>query len=232
MQFQVKKIVFLIMIIAFTGGICFAGYPAANWNISQLNTGVNARYLSQLSKEVILEINKLRSDPAKYAADYIDPLKHNYKGKLFYYAGDKPLLTKEGVKALYECVRFLKRQKPVPILKPHKGLSKAASDHVADQSKHGGTGHTGTDKSGMKSRIERYGQWKSRIAENITYGDINAQQIVIYLLIDDGIYSRGHRKNFLNEKFEEIGVATGTHPQYGKMCVMDFAGSFQNHTSK
>jgi uncharacterized protein YkwD len=47
------------------------------------------------------------------------------------------------------------------------------------------------------------------------------------LLIDDGVSSRGHRKNLLNGAYHKIGVATGTHPEYGHLCVMDFAGGYQ-----
>jgi len=196
------------------------------WNISALNTAARVDYLSPQEKEIILEINKLRSNPARYATQYITPLAKHYQRRLLYYPGDKPLPTKEGVSALNECVRILKRQKPLPLVYPNAGLSKAASDHVKDQSRTGKVGHTGSDRSHSKERIERYGTWHVRIAENIAYGRINAQQIIIYLLIDDNVRDRGHRLNFLNPDFKEIGVATGSHPEFGNMTVMEFAGAF------
>jgi len=199
----------------------------SDWEISTLNTASDASYLTPLEKDIILEINKLRSDPARYAEDFIAPLAKKYDRRLLYYPGDQPLLTKEGVNALYECVRDLKRQQPLPIIYPSEGLTLAARDHVKDQSKTGRTGHQGSDSSNMRDRIERYGKWEKRIAENIAYGGKTAQQIVIYLLIDDGVRDRGHRKNFLNPDFRMVGVATGNHPQYGLMSVMDFAGGFK-----
>ena len=81
----------------------------------------------------------------------------------------------------------------------------------------------------MRNRVERYGQWQSTIAENIAYGAKTARQIVVYLLIDDGVRDRGHRKNMLNPGFRMVGVATGTHPEYGIMSVMNFAGGFITH---
>ena len=75
--------------------------------------------------------------------------------------------------------------------------------------------------------MERYGKWEKRIAENIAYGGYSARQIIIYLLIDDGIKNRGHRKNFLNPAFSKIGVATGKHPSFGTMAVMDLAAGFK-----
>ena len=198
------------------------------WNYAELNTAANARYLSILEKEIILETNKLRSNPAKYVEKYIEPLANNYKKRLLYYPGDKPLLTLEGVRALHECVRELKKQSPLPILHPSNGLSRAANDHVKDQSRSGKIGHAGGDRSSTRDRIERYGDWKIRIAENIAYGGISARQIVIYLLIDDGVKSRGHRKTFLHPDYRYVGVATGGHKHYGNMTVMDFAGGFDS----
>ncbi len=219
----------LLLVLFFQVSLAIAPKNTAHsgWEINTLNTASEANYLSSLEKEIILEINKLRSDPKRYAEDYIAPLAKKYDRRLLYYPGDQPLLTKEGVNALYECVRDLKRQQPLPIIYPSEGLTLAARDHVNDQSKTGRTGHQGSDSSNMRNRIERYGKWEKRIAENIAYGGKTAQQIVIYLLIDDGVRDRGHRKNFLNPDFRMVGVATGNHPQYGLMSVMDFAGGFK-----
>ena len=200
----------------------------SDWNSPVLNTAANVNYLTPLEKEIIFEINKLRSNPAKYATDYIAPLENRYQRNMLYYPGDKPLRTKEGVRALKECVRELKRQKSLPLVYPSYGLSRAAEDHVKDQSKTGQTGHRGSDRTYSKERIERYGTWNIRIAENIAYGGITAQQVVIYLLIDDGVGDRGHRKTFLHPDYKEVGVATGKHPGYRTMSVMEFAGEFKN----
>jgi len=196
---------------------------------NNLDTAAKANYLSPLEKKVVYEINLLRSNPAKYAVKYIAPLVKNYKRKMLYYPGDKPLKTIEGVRALQECVYILTKTQSLPIVYPSKGLTKAAEDHVKDQSRSGKTGHRGKDHSNIKERIERYGNWKVRIAENIAYGGFSARQIVIYLLIDDGIWDRGHRKNFLHPDYKTVGVATGSHPGYESMWVMDFAGSFTDN---
>lgn len=193
---------------------------------NRLNTAANTGYLSLLEKEIIHEINLFRSNPADYARNYIAPLATNYRGRILYFPGDKPLLTKEGVNALNECVRDLKKAGPLALVYPSLGLTNAANDHVEDQSKTGKTGHAGSDNSTLRKRVERYGEWRVRIAENIAYGGVTARQIIIYLLIDDGVYDRGHRKNFLHPDFSNIGVASGSHPEYSTMHVMDFAGSF------
>lgn len=199
---------------------------APAWDTKALNTASGAGYLSDLEKEIIFEINKMRSNPSRYAEEFIAPLAEHFDRRILNYPGDIPLMTTEGVSALKECVRALKKQKPLPLIYPSEGLTLAARDHVADQSKTGKTGHTGSDRSNMRDRIERYGKWQKRIAENIAYGPKRAQQIVIYLLIDDGVPNRGHRTNMLTPEFQAIGVAVGPHPQYHVMSVMDFAGGF------
>ncbi|WP_346854051.1 CAP domain-containing protein [uncultured Draconibacterium sp.] len=189
-----------------------------------LNTAENANYLTPLEKEVVYEINLFRSDPAKYAEEFIAPLAKYYEGRILHYPGDIPIKTNEGVKALYECVRELKKARSLDIMQPSEALSRAASDHQKDQAKTGNTGHSGSDRSDLKIRIERYGTWQDRIAENIAYGNTSARQIVIFLLIDDGVKNRGHRTNLLHPAFKNVGIACGKHPVYRTMCVMDFAG--------
>lgn len=196
---------------------------------NSLNTASHISYLSELEKEVIFELNKVRSNPEKYAKEYLVPLESFYIGKKFYYPDQLPIETHEGRKALAECIRFLTIEaNPASPLKSSKGLWLAAKDHVEDQSGNGKVGHIGKDQSNFSNRIERYGEWEVAAAENISYGNTEAQQIVISLLIDDGIKSRGHRTNILNPSFKVVGVSCGNHPQYGKMCVMDFAGGFKN----
>ncbi|MDO8951800.1 MAG: CAP domain-containing protein [Draconibacterium sp.] len=211
-------VTFVVIALA---NLVFANDPTT---ISALNTAANASYLSPLEKEIIYEINLFRSNPAQYAEKYIAPLAKNYQKNILQYPGDKPIKTVEGVKALHECVRELKKATPKPILYPNEALTKAASDHCRDQSKTGKTGHVGRDNSNVKTRIERYGTWKVRIAENIAYGNTSARQVIIFLLIDDNVKNRGHRVNMLNPDFKLIGVSTASHPEYLTMCVMDFAG--------
>lgn len=224
-----KTVVIILFLVTFQKNVYETektNVSNADWNNSALNTAVRANYLSPLEKEIVFEINKLRSNPAKYASEYIAPLGNRYRRRMLYYPGDKPLPTKEGISALNECVRVLKRQKPLPLIYPSLGLSKAANEHVKDQSRTGKIGHRGSDGSSSKDRMERYGTWHIRIAENIAYGGMNARQMIIYLLIDDGERDRGHRNIFLNPDLKRVGVATGSHPSYGNMTVMDFAGAF------
>lgn len=219
------KVAFFLLLVA---ELAFASDPNAT---ASLNTAVNAGYLSPLEKEIVFEINLFRSDPALYAEKYIAPLATRYNNKILAYPGDIPIKTVEGVPALHECVRELKKMKPLPLVYPDDKLTRAADDHVADQSRTGKTGHVGSDNSNLRARIERYGKWEKRIAENIAYGNTSARQVVIFLLIDDNVRSRGHRKTFLNPDLKLVGISCGKHPEYQTMCVMDFATGMKAKTN-
>jgi uncharacterized protein YkwD len=79
----------------------------------------------------------------------------------------------------------------------------------------------------MQERIERHGTvLQGVIGENIAYGPSDPRRLVMQLIIDDGVPDRGHRKNLYNSKFNSAGVACGPHPDFGTMCVINFAKGF------
>lgn len=198
-----------------------------SWPV-ELNTAADAGYLNQLEREVIWELNKVRSDPPRYAKEYLEELKDHYKGKLLTYDGQIPIMTEEGLYPLEECIRVLKKTPPRPLLHPAKGLAKAAQDLVEDQQRTGGLGHVSSKGTTPQKRIEKYGEWNICASEDISYGSINARQIVASLLIDDGVLNRGHRENILNPCTKFAGVAKGSHPKFRVMCVIDYAGAYQS----
>jgi uncharacterized protein YkwD len=195
---------------------------------SSVDTTSGAPYLTPLAKQIVIEMNKVRSDPAGYARIHLSGLRKNFVGNRLVLPGKIPLVTKEGVKAVDECFDFLIKQKPKPVLTPKKGLTLAARDHVLDQGKTGDFGHTGSDKSTLGIRLNRYGEWGVRCAENISYGIDEAGMIVSFLLIDDGVKSRTHRANIMDGIFRYTGVAFGPHPKLRNVCVIVFAGDYKD----
>jgi len=209
-----------------------ADQPAAEqtsplWTSERIDTTTGADYLGETEKAVVLEINRVRTDPAAYAAIYLEPLRRYYRGRLLQYPGEIAIETTEGARALEECIRVLEASPGVATLTPRKGLCLAARDHARDQARSGRTGHTGSDGSTVPDRLNRYGRWSLSAGENIDYGNAAARRIVISFLVDDGVPSRGHRANLLDSSFRFVGVALGPHPAYGKMCVLDFAGAYR-----
>lgn len=203
-----------------------------NWDIAALNTAVKASYLTPNEKDVVLEINKLRANPAAYAREYLEPMLTMYKGKMLYMPGNDPIITREGITALKDAIRELKNTKPAPPLKPDHRLTLSSRDHQKDQTRTGKTGHKGSDGTSISERIARYGNWNKRISENIFYGDPDARSVVLHLVIDDGVPGRGHRKNFMDPELNLVGVSCGKHKVYRYMCVMNFAAGFHSSAGK
>jgi len=197
------------------------------WKRQAIDTTAGAEYLTEIEREVIIEINMVRTNPAGYARRYLVPLRSYYHNTLLQFPGEIAIATNEGARALDECIKELQAAKPLSPLSPKKGLTLAARDHARDQAKTGATGHTGSDRSTTEERLNRYGKWDISYGENINYGDENARRIVTSLLIDDGVPSRGHRRNLLNGTFKFVGGSVGSHCVFGHMCVMDFAGSYR-----
>lgn len=197
------------------------------WKRETIDTTVSSGYLNDVEREVIIEINMVRTDPAEYARRYLAPLRSYYHNTLLQFPGEIAISTNEGIRALDECINELQVAKPLSPLSPRKGLTLSACDHARDQAKTGATGHSGRDRSTMETRLNRYGKWDISAGENIDYGNENARRIVTSSLIDDGVPSRGHRRNLLNGSFRFVGVSVGPHLVYGQMCVMDFAGSYR-----
>lgn len=219
------------LLFLFFSFICWSGSPEklqdeTPWP-KELNTASDANYLSELEKNVILELNKVRSNPQRYVEEYMDELQTSFDGKIFSYPGQDAVKTQEGINPLKECIRELRKLSSLPLLNPAEGLAIAAGDLVGDQQKYGGIGHISRTGSTPQKRIEKYGNWDICSAEDITYGSFEARQIVIFLLIDDGVPDRAHRKNILNPCFRFAGVSYGTHPSYRSICVIDYAGQFK-----
>jgi uncharacterized protein YkwD len=172
---------------------------------------------------VIAEMNLARQNHALYAT-YLEELRPLYSGNLLL-SGHMRLRTKEGVRAVDEAIRFLSTAKPIQALIVSPGMSRGAADHCANQVS-GGMGHSGADGSSPARRMSRYGVWGSSWGENISYGKTTARDIVIQLIVDDGLRARKHRKNIFNPNFNYAGAASGPHARYHVICNIDFAGEY------
>lgn len=209
-----KRFTLLIISVVFVGGL-FSESPEEKSDFSRLE------------REVFEETNLLRTQPKVYAGVLQKRLAY-FKGKQYRTPEmDYILMTNEGKKAVKEAIRACKKQKPLPALELSPGMSRGARDHVKDTGHSGLLGHSGSDGSNPFDRINRYGKWQHTAGENISYGiGDSGREVVIQLLVDDGVSHRGHRKNLFASDFHVTGVACGPHKKYGAMCVITYAGGY------
>jgi uncharacterized protein YkwD len=188
------------------------------------NTAVN---LSTVERGIIAEMNRARSNPPAYSKVLLK-WRNRFRGKQVQLKPRLVLQTQEGVPAIDEAIRALKKTRPVSTLKFSRGLTLAARDHVRDQGNPGITGHNGRDGSNPFQRMERYGKWQAIAGENIAYGPDSAQAVVRDLIIDDGVPDRGHRTNMFQPRYRLTGVACGYHRRYRVMCSIEYAGGYRD----
>ncbi len=144
--------------------------------------------------EIIREMNRAREQPAEYAA-YLEKMHTRFRGNLLIRLSGERLRTHEGVAAVDEAIRFLRRTRPLSPLAISRGMSLGAAEHVTDQ-RSGGYGHPGSDGTDPGERMNRYGVWSGGWGENISYGESNPRDIVIALIVDDGQRARNIARIF------------------------------------
>lgn len=215
MRMYVRPVIFLLICLIWA-------MPEGNCSAQDED---QAGSLSALESAILSEMNIARSGPGKYAS-YVKDVRSRYRGDFIYFSRTR-IKHKEGVTAVDEAIRYLVSQGPAPALKLSKGLSGGAAEQVRMQGPTGRTGHEGPDGSDPWDRVNRHGAWKGTMGENIYYGSgLNAREIVMGFIIDDGVPDRSHRDNVFNPQFRLAGVACGRHVLYKSMCVVTFAAGF------
>ncbi|CAI2372843.1 unnamed protein product [Moneuplotes crassus] len=142
------------------------------------------------------------------------------KAHVCYYS----LTTQEGPKAWNEAIKALNNApSELKPLKWSEGLAQACYDHIHDSGPNGLTGHYGSDGSSPSMRINKYVD-TTMSGENLAYSDAETgSDMILQLLIDDGVPDRGHRKNILNSEFTHVGISCGCHTLYTEMCCYAYA---------
>lgn len=194
---------------------------AVGWS----NIGWTLDFLSTLEQGIAREINLARADPGEYAA-FLEEWSKYYNDKEIQRAGQPTIITQEGISAVTEAIRYLRATTALPLLKISAGMSRAAKDHVKELGPAGKLGHKGLSGSWPTDRVNRYGTWNQAVGEAIYYGRDDAREVVMALIIDDGVPSRGHRDHIFDPAFCTVGVACGPHAIYESMCVITFAGGY------
>ena len=192
--------------------------------ISCMFSAAGAAALEEIPAEgVLAEINLARTEPLQYAG-FLQELRKQFQGDSYTPAGTNiALRTKEGLVAVDEAINYLTARKALPPLQWSAGLAAAAAELVEEQGKSGLIGHNGLKGGGLLQRVKRQGIGETRLGENIAYGFNSPRAVVMALIIDDGVPSRGHRKNQFDASFIQAGVSCGFHPYYEIFCAIDFS---------
>ncbi len=172
--------------------------------VRELNTGTGTAYLAEEEKKVILFMNMARHNGSLFAETFLES-----------YIEANDLENSSYLRSLF---RDLKKGSGLEPLLPEEDLTAAAQGHAVKSGKNGRVGHQGFNKRFDPLMGNPY----NHVGENCSYGYEKAIDIVISLLIDEGIKDRGHRKNILSDSFNSVGVAIRPHKSYRVNCVMDF----------
>lgn len=181
--------------------------------------------LSELEQGVVDEMNLARQNPEFYI-QFLEERKARYEGDILILPDGRRIRTNGGVDVVEEAIQFLRSVEPVPPLSVSQGMSQASKDHVRDTGPLGIMSHDGNDGSTISDRLNRYGSWGCKIAENINYGSSTARDVVLDLIIDDYDPNRSHRKSIFDRDLQVTGVGCGSHSESGAMCVIKYAGGY------
>lgn len=152
---------------------------------------------TKFNKEMLEWHNKARTNPAEFAKTYL-----------------KPNITKSA--EMRECYNEMIAISPLKPLSLSDDFSCYAQ---AWANKLGSNGQFEHQK--LKPLFKLGATWA---AENISAGVRKPKDIVLQLLEDKGVASRGHRKNILSPKATTLGVGhvEGGKAAYGFVTVLDY----------
>lgn len=196
--------------------------PLASTNTAQAQTADWAT----VEQNLIAEHNRIRQNPQSYIPILEARLASmNRQGNIPNGCGRNcTLTTNEGKPAVEEAIRYLQNQSAVGPLSASAGIAQAAKAHAYDQ-RNGDFGHTGSDGSRPSDRVARSNVENAGVGENIAYGPTDAQDIMVNLIVDDGVADRGHRTNIFRPSWAMAGAGCGTHATYRAVCVINYANA-------
>jgi uncharacterized protein YkwD len=167
---RLKRIIFLLLIPALSNAICKANVADMVWDLKTLDTARNSDYLTEEEKNVVLELNMARTNPAQYAEMYIKPMLDKFQGNKFWENGYTFKITVEGTSSVMEALDVMKTQLPCCLLTPDKGLTEMARYHCTAQGKTTQIGHTSPNGMKMLRRFEKFKIKYYVAGENLHYG--------------------------------------------------------------
>ena len=169
---------------------------------------------TSLDKEVFDQQNRLRSDPASYIGPLMERIPM-FNAQTYVPSDGAPHSeTIEGSAAVEDDIADLRLRSGSMLnkLEWSPGLALAARDHCADAGKLGLVGPLGSKGQTPATRVALYGDAGSALGENLAHGGTQSGfEIVMQLLIDDGVTSRTSRRLLFDPRWNYTGIATCAH---------------------
>ena len=174
------------------------------------------------------ELNKLRQNPKSYIPLIEAEMKALKKNNVLKKKDSSlQIQTLEGKAAYEDAIAFLQEQKEVNPLTKEIKLSYAAQDLVTDIGERGVVSHQDKDGNYMSERIEKYCEWDYCANEVIEVSSKSATDILISLLVDDGIRDKLNRRALFQNVYNYVGISCGPHTEYEIVTVLVFAGGIR-----
>ena len=165
------------------------------------NTAKNTAYLSQPEKKLIWVLNMIRSNPSLFALTVVKKYPDNI---------NKPWI--KNIAEYKSLLTTLEKTKKLSLLYPDSLGWISAKCHAVSSGLSGYVGHERQDNTCNTSFS----------AECCDYGSNDPLDIIMNLLIDEGVASLGHRNILLSNEYKMAGVSIQPHKLYQYTAVFDF----------
>ena len=179
--------------------------------------------------KLVNEINSLRRNPPAYGEKLLS-FKSCFNGLVVKFPGQRVgMQTNEGFAAFEESAKYLKTMSPICDMVASKGLTNIAKEYLAKMSE------CSPDDVGnieIDSIIKKYGSFTGTFNNAMDFGSDTPELVVVNLIVSDGDPSRSNRDLLLNPELKRIGIASGTHNEYGNLTILLACTTFKNIIDK
>lgn len=156
---------------------------------------------TSIEPEILAEINRARTQPQAYA-DWLESRKQYYNGALLRLPGEATIRTNRGYKALQEAIAFLRQQQPLPPLTSSETLAAAAKTQL--------------------EAVSNFPTGNNISIDNISYGVVTPQAIVMQLIVDDRFPDRRRRLSLFAPQLEQTGIVCQPDERYSNICAIAY----------